>query len=49
MFFKTKKKLKESKEIIKSLLYIIDHIQDEFTTVRQGDIRYLRAEKFVKE
>lgn len=48
MFFKTRKKLKESKEIIEQLLYMIDHIQDEFTKVRQGDIRYLRAKNFLK-
>ena len=48
MFFKTYKKLKAAKEIINDLLSMLDHIQDEFKTVRQGDIRYKRAKQFVE-
>lgn len=44
-----RKKIKEAKQIIKDLLYIIDHIHDEFTTVRQHDIRYKNAKDFIKE
>ena len=49
MFFKTKKKLKESKEIIEDLLVIIDQISDEFTEVRQHDIRCKRAKEFIEK
>ena len=44
-----RKKIKEAKKIIKDLLFIIDHIQDEFTTVRQHDFRYINAKDFIKE
>lgn len=33
------------KESLRDLLEMIDHIHDEFTTVRQKDIRYLRAQR----